>query len=506
MEYQRAKLSFLHFLEFVWIQDTSLNEEGQESGAAMKFEFWAHLVWFIRVLDLYRSIIVLKARQLGFSWIIAAFFLWLALYHAGSNMLKLSKNELEARKLLAKARFIYERLPDPLKVGIKGRVWGKESVEFANDSSIIALSSTKDAGRGETSTGVAQDEADHHEYLEENFSAVRPTVEDKDGYHIMLGTPSQEDAESFFKRTFLAADELDEDCNRINPSGTPFVRVYFPWNVREDRDEQWRERLRSIFTDDVISKEYSESIEEALAPARSVCAFDVDALNDMRKHCREPLGGVKGLPITAACWRLYQPGRKYIAGSDTAHGVGGDYSVTVIMDAESRYVVADVFSNTLAPEDFAYQSVQLLDLFDDPTWAVEDNDRGILVIREAQRLRYRHLYHRPVSRGAAEAVGWHTDEASRHILFGELQTAIKSGELTIPRLEGLQQFYDTQRNAKKNGRIEAVGGRHDDYPLALGIAWQMIRYARRSGRSAPMRTRQLATAGNRYPSDGRGKW
>ena len=506
MEYQRAKLSFRYFLEFVWIQDTSLNEEGQESGAAMKFEFWAHLVWFIRVLDLYRSIIVLKARQLGFSWIIAAFFLWLALYHPGSNMLKLSKNELEARKLLAKARFIYERLPDPLKVGIKGRVWGKESVEFANDSSIIALSSTKDAGRGETSTGVVQDEADHHEFLEENFGAVRPTVEDKDGYHIMLGTPNQEDAESFFKRTFLSADALDDDCNRIDPSGTPFVRVYFPWNVREDRDEQWRERLRSMYSDDVISKEYSESIEEALAPARSLSAFDVDALNEMKEDCREPRKDVTGVPIAGAVWRLYQPGRKYIAGSDVAHGVDKDYSVTVVIDAESRYVVADIFSNTLDPDDFAYQSVQLLDLYDVPIWGIEDNEWGGMVIRAAQRLRYRHLYRREQTRGSAETLGWHTDEPRRFILFGDLQKIIKSREFTVPRREGLAQFFDTRRNPKKNGRIEAIGGRHDDYPMACGIAWQMLPQARRSGRKAPMQTRQLATAGNRYPSDGRGKW
>ena len=50
-------------------------------------------------------------------------------------------------------------------------------------------------------------------------------------------------------------------------------------------------------------------------------------------------------------------------------------------------------------------------------------------------------------------------------------------------------------------------GRHDDYPMACGIAWQMLPQARRSGRKAPMQTRQLVTtAGDRYPSDGRGKW
>ena len=482
-KYERARASFRYFLDFVKIQDTA-PDDGETAGAEMDFILWPHLLFFVRVLELHRSIIVLKARQLGFSWIIAAFCLWMDLFHAGSNILKLSKNELEARKLLAKAKFIYERLPAPLKADIRGRVWGKESVEFVNDSSITALSSTEDAGRGETATVVVQDEADHHKYLEQNFGAVRPTVEDKQGYHIMLGTANQEDAESFFKQQFLKADALDEEtAERINPTMNPFVRVFFPWSVRPDRPSDFRERLRTIYTDDVISKEYPESIEEALAPSRTACAFDVDALNEMREDCHDPRTDVKGLPAAGAVWRLYQPGRKYIAGSDTAHGVGGDYSVTVIIDAESRYVVADIFSNTLDPDDFAYQSVQLLDLYDHPIWGIENNEWGEVVIRAAQRLRYRPRYHRPVSRGASEAVGWHTDEPRRFILFADLQTAIRSRELTIPRLEGLKQFYDTIRNPKKNGRIEAIGGRHDDYPLAIGIAWQMVRYARRSGRS-----------------------
>lgn len=503
LRYQRARLSFRHFLEFVKIQETAPDEDGNDAlGAEMDFILWPHLLFFVMVLERYRSIIVLKARQLGFSWIIAAFFLWVALYHPGSNMLKLSKNELEARKLLAKGAFIYKRLPEALQVPIKGRVWGKESVEFTNDSSITALSSTMDAGRGETATGVVQDEADHHEYLQENFGAVRPTVEDKQGWHLIVGTPDPKDAESFFKRQFLAADELDPEGNRLRPTLNPFVRVYFPWSARPDRPEDYRERLKTIYEPDILSKEYSESIEEALAPARTTCAFDMDALEEMKADCREPLKGLRDIPAMGAVWRQYQPGRKYVAGSDTSHGVGGDYSVTVIIDAESRYVVADIFSNNLDPDDFAYQSVQLLDLYDTPIWGIENNDQGEVVVRAARRLRYRRLYHRPVSRGAAEAPGWHTDEPRRFILFADLQKAIKSREFTIPRLAGLLQFYDTVRNAKKNGRIEAVGGRHDDYPLAMGIAWQMLRYAHHSGRRQPMGSTdvpQMAGAGYQGP-------
>ena len=86
-KYERVKLSFRYFLDFVKIQETAPDDDEGATGAEMDFILWPHLLWFIRVLELYRSIIVLKARQLGFSWIVAAFALWMALYHPGSNIL-----------------------------------------------------------------------------------------------------------------------------------------------------------------------------------------------------------------------------------------------------------------------------------------------------------------------------------------------------------------------------------------------------------------------------------
>ena len=63
-KYQRAKLSFRYFLDFVKIQDTA-PDDGETAGAEMDFILWPHLLFFVRVLELHRSIIVLKARQPG---------------------------------------------------------------------------------------------------------------------------------------------------------------------------------------------------------------------------------------------------------------------------------------------------------------------------------------------------------------------------------------------------------------------------------------------------------
>jgi len=48
----------------------------------------------------------------------------------------------------------------------------------------------------------------------------------------------------------------------------------------------------------------------------------------------------------------------------------------------------------------------------------------------------------------------------------------------VPSGDGLSQFFTVIRNPDKRGRIEAQSGTHDDYPMAVGIAWQLRQSAR----------------------------
>jgi len=65
---------------------------------------------------------------------------------------------------------------------------------------------------------------------------------------------------------------------------------------------------------------------------------------------------------------------------------------------------------------------------------------------------------------------------SRWQLWGELIEATNAG-LIIPNETGLNQFFSVIINKEKNDRPEAMRGANDDYPTAVGIAWQMRKYA-----------------------------
>ena len=73
------------------------------------------------------------------------------------------------------------------------------------------------------------------------------------------------------------------------------------------------------------------------------------------------------------------------------------------------------------------------------------------------------------------------------MLWGDLREAIETGQLTIFNEDGLAQFFEVIYRERREGRvrIEARSGGHDDYPMAVGIAWQMRMHARVARASLP---------------------
>ena len=82
----------------------------------------------------------------------------------------------------------------------------------------------------------------------------------------------------------------------------------------------------------------------------------------------------------------------------------------------------------------------------------------------------RDSYRRRVGRGKQmrRDYGWRTDRMSRQQLFDELRASFNAGHLTIPNKYGLDEFATII--AAPGEKPQAMGGAHDDYVMALGIA------------------------------------
>ena len=454
-----GKRSFWHFLDFVKIL------EPQPGRGTISFERWPHLSEVCDILDEKKLLVWLKSRQTGASWMLAAYGLWMAMYKQGAVVLLLSQGEDEAKKLLAKCRFIYENLDPEMRVALG--IDSRQELYFPETgSSISALPSTEKAGRSSTASLVIMDEADFHEHLDSNYAAVKPTIDDVGGQLVLVSTSNALRMNTLFKSTYKESPY------------NGFTRVFYGWNVRPDRDNAWYEARRAEYADkSLFEKEYPANDEEALAPPRTIAAFDHDTLKLMQEDVRKPVMVLPAGVVTANIYQDFHPGKMYTAASDTSRGTGNDDAITVILDTKTGYVVADIQNNLIPPDQLALASMALLSRYHNPVWAIEDNDAGILTIASAQAARYPSLYYRE-----SEKPGWHTDERNRWLLWGELIEAVNARLVTVPSEDGLAQFYSVIRNPEKDGRIEGATGAHDDYPMAVGIAWQMRRYARPVGR------------------------
>ena len=491
-----CELSFAEFLKFVKIlEPPTLTSRG----GIIPFEMWEHIVEFNEILTTKRLVTVLKSRQLGFSWDLAAYCVWMGQYKEGANILVFSQGQVEATAFLGKCRTIQENLPAHLKVAV-----GRDNdtlMEFPSlKSKINALPSTEKAGRGETATLVIQDEADFHENLELNYAAVKPTIDQGGAQLIQCSTVNKKAPASLFKELYRGAPKNN------------FTAVFYGWMSRKDRNEKWYKRVQAeapvtegMSPEFYMEQEHPASAEEALRPSKVLAAFDSDALEAMQEDVKLPIETRNGV---VNIYQKFAVGKRYSAGTDTSHGAGQDYSTTVIIDISTGYVVADVDSQSLSPAQLAFESVNLLKDYENPVWAIESNDWGIATLDMAQELKYPRLYEAKNAQGLPSGTpGWHTNSATRPRLWGELIEAIRERLIIVPSQNGLSQFTTVIRNPEKDGRIEAMVGTHDDYPMAVGLAWKVREdaYRRNStikvrsrSRKRRGRTRETVTANSRW--------
>ena len=453
-EYEMARRSFREFLQFVKIP--------QPGTGMIPLQQWPYVLKVLDSLEQHDSLAITKARQIGFTTLLSAYALWHAQFVPYGLVLNFSKGEREAWQFLSKSRATYETLPAALQIPL-GEPDNREQMTFKNGGQILVLPSTEGAGRGLNPTLALIDEADRHEYLDAAYNSVKPGLSDNHGQLVMFSTINPYKIGGLFQEMYQ------------NAPANGFYKAFYGWRERPGRDDEWYEEERKKYQDQALfQKEFPETEAEAFAPAKAIAAFDLDVLTKMSVHVRDPLQKITlGNGIQANIWREFEPGRRYVAATDTAHGVGLDFSVTGIIDITDRIVVADIFSNVLDPRELGVASVDLLNRYDSPIWAIEDNDWGILTIRAAQELKYKKLYYRDEGKP-----GWHTfdtatSSGSRYEMWGDLIEVINGGSFTIPNKEGLGQLFTVIRNPDKRGRIEAQQGAHDDYPTWMSIAWQL---------------------------------
>lgn len=182
-----------------------------------------------KVLHLFRdnqNTITLKSRQLGISSLVAAYSLWLMIFHKDKNILVLATTQATARNLVTKTQFMYENLPKWLR--IKTTEFNKLSLRFVNGSRMKAASSNSDSARSEAVSLLVLDEAAFIDNIEETFASAQQTLA-TGGQCIALSTPNG--VGNWFHKTWVKAESRENT----------FLPIKLPWTVHPERTQAWRQ-------------------------------------------------------------------------------------------------------------------------------------------------------------------------------------------------------------------------------------------------------------------------
>jgi hypothetical protein len=275
-----------------------LRQEGEWRKCARSERYFLEKYWYIahpargRILfslrgaqrnalihwDNNRYSLTLKARQIGWSTLVAAHQFWLAFFTPDQNIIDLSRTEREAVQLLRKTKYGFSHLPSwMLDRGPRSLVEHQQRMYFGNGSQIVSMPSASDPARGESATLIVVDEWAFLPNPEEAWSSIEP-VADVGGRIIGLSTANG--SGNFFHQLWVGA----------STGNNKFESMFYPWSATEDRDDSWYESKCQAMLPWPLAQEYPTTPEEAFVKSGNP-VFDLDVLAEMELRCRPGVSG-----------------------------------------------------------------------------------------------------------------------------------------------------------------------------------------------------------------------
>ena len=425
----------------------------------------------------YRNCVCLKARQIGFSTLTAAFALWCAIGGTDRQIYLLSKKEDASVSLLNKAKYMWKSLPQWVRDRAPALLDRKSlAMTFENESFIQSSPTGSDPIRGETAFLVVCDEWASFPNPEDTWASIEPTA-DIGGRVIGLSTAKGEG--NFFHRLYVNA-EANENS---------FHAVFHPWSAVPERDEEWYERKKRDLEPWQLAQEYPANPEEAFVGSGNPF-FDLDVLRSMVP--REPVW--KGSIVYSReykyvthenesglfqVWSTPKAGVGYAVGADIAQGLEhGDWSVAYVMEKESGDIVAK-WRGKIAPDEFAEVLAAIGWYYNGALLAPEANNHGRSTIDILRRLGYKSIYRRRTKLKSGgdsptDTIGWLTTRVTKFDVCIQLAQWLREHNVADrDTVQELKQF----RQEQKGDHVKLEGSPHDDQVMALAIAVEARKYA-----------------------------
>lgn len=465
-------------------------------------------------------IVILKARQLGFSTVIEALFFQDAATRAQVRTLIVAHIEDATANLFKMNKLFFDKLPPALKPMRKN----------SNAQEIVFENPTKDAdekarnpglrssircvtaggrgiGRSDTLTNVHASEAAFWANMNETLDGLLQAVpNDRDTAVVIETTPNGFNAFKTFwddavngKNGFRAVffPWYEEPSYRMPvPPGTQWTEEELELRRRYGLDEQqlaWRRwciRYNLRGDAEKFRQEYPSCPEEAFLMSGNPY-FENDKILVRLQSAPTPIrrgrflfGTDESLRPTDFLWQeaddgeivLYEEPEErtpYVIGGDTA-GDGSDRFTACAVDNSTGLQVARFLYDGGSELWYTQQLYCLGMLFNTALIGVEINF-STYPERKLEEWGYRKLYIREHPDDVARRLdekkfGWRTDMRTRPRMLANLQTLVRENAELLRDAETLREMLTF---VSDGGRGQAADGEHDDLVLATAIAYEI---------------------------------
>lgn len=449
------------------------------------FKLWDWQRELLSTFQQQNRIIILKARQLGASELVAAYALWVARFTPGALVLFISRNQVEASELLDRAATMHDNWPDWLRCPLIERRHGKlivpatETVsvirqtsrilEFSHSdgvrlvrSRIESLPATRSTGRARAVTLAILDEWAHQPWQDAIWTSMQPTVANG-GSLIGIST-----ANGVGNRFYQLWEGAVTGKNGFTP-------IFLPWSANPERSEAWYDTQQQALELWQLHQEYpAQAMEAFIQSGRPVFAHDYlqHHLNRITNDS-PPLLIDNGLTI----WQeaIGADPHRYIIGADVAEGLEhGDWSAACVIDRITGCQVAALYGHW-EPDLFAEHLVMLGERYGDAELAVERNNHGHAVLAVLSRRGYPNIYRysdalRDGNENGGRA-GWPTTAQTKVQIIASLIQGLRESAY----LPADPQFITeaSTYSYHDHGAMSAPNGKHDDRVIAHALAWHL---------------------------------
>ena len=475
-------------------------------------------------------LIILKARQLGFSTLTEGLIFHACATRKNVNALIVAHREDATANLFRMSKLFYDELPAPVKPML--RASNAQELVFENPSKLRSEREARPGLRSRircaTAGGRGIGRSDTLQCVHLSEYAFWPDGADGKASTlagILQAVPSLPGTMVVIESTANGFEDFKERWDAAVAGENDFEPVFFAWFENPDysmpvvpgtewtpeerelrdayrlTDEQLQWRRWCIANNcggslDMFRQEYPASPGEAFLHS-GTGVFDNEQI--VLRLERLPSSAGRG-EFTDGEWtesetgaitlyELPEEGVPYVLGGDTA-GEGSDYFTAIVIDNVSGRIVAKLRQKYSEPE-YVRQIFALGRFYNDALVAIETNFSTYPVMK-LQEMEYPNQYSREredtYTRQMKKSYGFRTDRQSRPRAIANLVEVFSSHPEWFTDRELLEEMLTFCYN--EDHRPEALAGKHDDLVMGAAITYAVRHQQRMTVLTEPEKPRE----------------